>query len=257
MFDATVIIATLNEEKNIARAIASVKPLFAEVIVVDSLSQDATVAIAESMGARVLVQEYLGDGLQKRFAVARATHDWIFVLDADEVAPANLAELIAPSALDPKTVYCFKRKNYVGSHWLRHGGAYPDWVSRFFNRTTHEITPTIEHCYVPSSRYYKVKGDIEHYSHADTHAVYEKTVRHAYRSAKFMYQTGRSPALAWPSALWMFLKLYVVKRGFLDGRIGFDYAFAAALRSYLKYSFLAELHRDPVARSAANFKKIF
>lgn len=257
MFNATAIIATLNEEKNIARAIASVKPLFAEVIVVDSLSQDGTVAIAQSMGARVIAQEYLGDGLQKRFAVGQAAHDWIFVLDADEVAPANLAELIDPSALDPNTVYCLQRKNYVGSHWLRYGGAYPDWVSRFFNRTTHEITPSVEHCYVPSARYCHLKGDIEHYSHADTRAVYEKTVRHAYRSAKSMYLAGRSPALAWPSGLWMFLKLYVVKRGFLDGRIGFHYAFAAALRSFLKYSFLAELHRDPVARSAANFKKIF
>src|SRR5271165_6756114 len=91
----TLLVITHNEAANIERCLRSV-PFAAEKIVVDSGSEDATCAIAESLGARVVRQEWLGFGAQRNFASALAAHEWILFLDADEALTAELcAELQA------------------------------------------------------------------------------------------------------------------------------------------------------------------
>lgn len=255
--NATAVIVTLNEERAIARAIESVRSIFNEVLVVDSFSTDKTVEIARSLGAVVYQQEYLGDGFQKRFAVERARNDWIFVLDADEIAPRGIEEAIKEVGLDPAVVYRFRRRNYIGSRWVKHGGAYPDPCARLFHRGHHEITPSVEHCTVHSARYVDLRLDIDHYSHRDYSSLYAKTVRHAYRSAKSMYAKHSRPKSAAASGAWMFIKLYFFRGGFLDGTDGLHHAFSASLRSFLKYSFLREFYSDPAVRDRTDFNKIF
>src|SRR5262245_4964772 len=84
-------IRTLNEERKIAEVIASVRPLVSEIVVVDSGSTDATVAMARSLGARVIHRDWLGRGRQKRFAEDHCCNDYLLDLDADEVVSAELA----------------------------------------------------------------------------------------------------------------------------------------------------------------------
>src|SRR5687767_12687213 len=101
-------IRTLNEERRIGAVIASVRGLVEEVVVVDSGSTDATVAIAEGLGARVIRQGWLGNGRQKRFAEDHCRNDFLLDLDADEVVSPELAEEIrALFALGepPRSVY--------------------------------------------------------------------------------------------------------------------------------------------------------
>src|SRR5581483_12165658 len=94
-----VVIITFNEEANIGRTLASVRPLVTdgkgEVIVVDSDSTDQTVAIAKSHGAKVFVEEWKGFAAQKNFAIDKATGDWILSLDADEEVDTQLREAIS------------------------------------------------------------------------------------------------------------------------------------------------------------------
>ena len=90
----SVVIITLNEERNIARCLKSVRILADEVIVVDSLSNDATKQIAESLGAKVIEQAFLGHIEQKNFAKNQASNDWILSLDADESLSIELQESI-------------------------------------------------------------------------------------------------------------------------------------------------------------------
>ncbi|BBI47601.1 hypothetical protein HORIV_00220 [Vreelandella olivaria] len=108
-----------------------------EVIVVDSGSTDETVDIAKRLGAIIYHQDYLGDGPQKAFAVAYAKNDWILSLDADERLNEDAINTIQSLSLnDAQIAYSFYRKNYVGNHWIKAAGFYPDTVVRLYNRIT-------------------------------------------------------------------------------------------------------------------------
>src|SRR5208282_5411152 len=87
-------VITLNEERNLPRCLKSVSPLVDEILVVDSGSADATRAIAEKFGARVMLQDWLGYVGQKNFALAQAQHPWVLSIDADEEVSPELAESI-------------------------------------------------------------------------------------------------------------------------------------------------------------------
>src|SRR5690606_16153645 len=90
----TACIITYNEEKNIASCLAALKNVADEVIVVDSFSQDKTVDIAESLGAKIFQREFKGYGDQKFFAQQQASYDWVFSIDADEVVSPELEKSI-------------------------------------------------------------------------------------------------------------------------------------------------------------------
>lgn len=115
------IITTLNEEQNIAQAIASLQQVCDEVIVVDSLSTDATVDIARQCGAIVVEQAYLGDGIQKNVALNHIHNLWVLSIDADERLSDELVRFIRSTDLEQSTYdgYAFRRRNYIGSRWVR------------------------------------------------------------------------------------------------------------------------------------------
>ena len=109
-----------------------------EILVVDSDSKDATREISESSGAKVIVQKWLGFGKQKQFAVEQASFDWIFSLDADETVSEDLKlkilQLKTLSENDLAQGYKIPRLTYYMNRPIKHGGWYPDWQLRFFDR---------------------------------------------------------------------------------------------------------------------------
>lgn len=248
----SVTIITLNEEAKIAGAIESVKNIADEIVVVDSGSTDQTVSIAKNLGAKVYNQKYLGDGYQKRFAVSKCQNDWILALDADERIDGNLGEILNKLLIDPTVVYCLNRKNHIGSRWVKYGDAYPDWVARIFNRRITNYSETIEHAKVQSDTYQKLNVHIIHLGNNSLLDLYSKSLRFANRSAKAMFNSGEKGKSPIFSGLWMFLKLYVLKFGFLGATDGFHYCLSAAFRSYMKYSILNELRRDDFVRKQVN-----
>jgi glycosyltransferase involved in cell wall biosynthesis len=117
----TGIITTLNEEHNIEACIKSLQLICDEIIVVDSLSTDKTLELAKTCGAKVYIQIYLGDGVQKNVGLTHAANTWIFSLDADERISPELANEI--NAIDientPYDAFAVKRKNFIGSRWVK------------------------------------------------------------------------------------------------------------------------------------------
>ena len=126
----TANIITLNEEKNIEAVIKSVQTVCDEVLVVDSISSDRTCEIAESLGAKVIKQAYLGDGPQKAFGAPYASNDWILSIDADERLDLNSIEEIKKLDLENSSydAYSFARKTFVGKSYIKLW--YPDRVAR-------------------------------------------------------------------------------------------------------------------------------
>jgi glycosyltransferase involved in cell wall biosynthesis len=244
---ATII--TFNEESNIKAACESVA-WADEIVVVDSESTDRTREIAESCGARVIVNEWPGFGAQKQFAVNRATHDWIFSLDADERVSDQLRTSIETlkSHRQPKAdAFVVARRTYYQGRWIRGGGWYPDYQLRLFDRTKgHWKLRHVHESVVMDSgaRVTEIGGDLLHYTSPNA-AHHHKMIgeRYAPLAAQQMFEDGRRTSAfgvvsAGPAA---FVRSWLLKGGFRDGFAGFTIASFAAHHAFLKHLMLWEM----------------
>ena len=132
----SVVINTLNEEKNLPRALASVKSFADEIIVVDMKSDDKTVEIVKKAGAKVYQHKRMGYVEPARnYAISKATGDWILILDADEQAPKTLIKELKKIVQKPKAdFYRLPRKNIIFGKWIKHSRWWPDYNIRFFRK---------------------------------------------------------------------------------------------------------------------------
>jgi (heptosyl)LPS beta-1,4-glucosyltransferase len=132
----SVVINTLNEEKNLPRALASVKNFADEIVVVDMKSDDKTVEIAKKAGAKVYKYKRIGYVEPARnYAISKATGEWILILDADEQAPKALIKELKKIVQKPKAdYYRLPRKNIIFGKWIKHSRWWPDYNIRFFRK---------------------------------------------------------------------------------------------------------------------------
>jgi glycosyltransferase involved in cell wall biosynthesis len=259
MQSLSVAIVACNEAENISRTLASVA--FAnEINLVDSGSTDKTVEIARSHGARIFVESWKGYGPGVNSALDKCTCDWILNLDADEWLTPELAEEIQTllSGQPRYNAYWVPRLNFIFGRWMRHGGLYPDLKLRLFRRgcarlredtephatpKTSEKTGRLQnhmlHRQYPSVAYY-----IEHmqrYSSASVPLVLRKG-RTSSSIFAFVVNTVVNPALT-------FIKNYIFRGGFLDGREGLIFHLNHSAYVNWKFSKAWEAHRAAMAQS--------
>ncbi len=238
----TAIIITLNEAEHIGACIDNARQVCDEVIVVDSDSEDDTVAIAEARGARVIHQPYLGDGPQKAHAVPLARHDWILSLDADERLDEEALAEIAALELGAGGVdgYALRRKSFVGQAWVRPW--YPDWLVRLYDRRSAGYNHNTIHAAVQTTRTKRLSGHILHFSYRNWLEVAHRTHFYIEKGADHLQSKGQrasslTPALHGTAA---FLKTYVAKGGWRNGLTGLNVAVVSAYSAYMKYAVLRE-----------------
>lgn len=262
MANISGVVITLNEADNIEACLASLARVCDELIVVDSGSSDATRALAVQAGARVIEQPYLGDGPQKNVGPRHARNRWVLSLDADE--RLTDAAVAAIERLDltttPHVGFALRRRNYLGSRWIKTCGWYPDYCTRLFDRERTAFSDSRQHASVATRETARLDGDIEHYSFADLSELFTKASgRFSTRAAKIMYLKGKranalSPLIHGANA---FVRKYVFQRGFASGVDGASVALSAAVNAYLKYAKLLELQRDRQVRDAEDFERIW
>jgi glycosyltransferase involved in cell wall biosynthesis len=233
-------IVTLNEEKNIGRAIESLL-CCDEIIVVDSGSTDRTVSIAQQRGARVTVREWPGYAQQKNFAASLASHDWVFSIDADEALGEELeAEIMAlkekPFAAD---AYSMPRlAQYLGK-WIRHSGWYPDRKIRLYDRRKGRWTGEYVHETVRvDGLVLELQSNLLHFT-CDSLSAHMKSVdRYTTLAARELAASGRvrPDYRLFVDPMWTAFRSYILERGFLDGYQGFTIAYMSALYTFLKYA---------------------
>ena len=244
MITATII--TLNEEDNIKECIKSVQTVCNEIIVVDSLSSDNTVKIAKELGAKVILQKYLGDGLQKDFGVQFASNEWVLSIDADERLDEDMIKEIKSLNLnDTKNdAYAFRRKSYIANRWQKLW--YPDYVTRLYNKNRCRYLPVKGHSKVDSKNLKKLKSHILHYTYADLSDMARKIDKFSHRSAKMMFENGKKVSSFTPAVrgFMAFFKKYILKKGFLYGLDGLSVSLFAGFNTYLKYAMLIELDNN-------------
>ncbi len=249
----SIVIITYNEEANLPRTLESVLPLIrdgqGEIVVVDSGSTDRTVEIAQSLGARVFIEDWKGYAGQKNSAIEKATGDWILSLDADEVVDSELSQEIEHQVLgktalqDSRQVpnsntavlassingVWIRRKNYFLGRWIRHGGFWPDPKLRLFrggtgkfeNRTVHETAMVDGKLVNRDGALFK--GALLHYSYPTLSDYIDHMNRYSTLGAEMAIAKGRhgfSLVNIVSRPLATFAYNYVFRLGFLDGREG-------------------------------------
>jgi glycosyltransferase involved in cell wall biosynthesis len=236
----TATIITLNEERNVARAIESLR-CCDEMLIVDSGSTDRTVELAEKLGARVLEAGWLGYAAQKNRAAEYANHEWILSLDADEALSEALeAEIWNLKKSGPQSdAYTMPRlARYLG-RWIYHSGWYPDRKVRLYHRDKAKWVGDFVHESVQAEgRLGHLQSNILHFT-CDSLSEHVKTMDRyttlaAQELAARKLKVPLSRLIVDPA--WTFVKTYFLQRGFLDGPEGLTIAHMAAFYTFLKYS---------------------
>ncbi len=248
----TLLIPCKNEREHLADCIASVGDLADEVLVADSGSTDGTLALAASLGCRVIQREYGTSGDFKNWAIPQASHRWILLLDADERATPELVEEIRRELEAPRHPgYWIYRRNHFLGHPIHFGNWGRDKVLRLFRRDAGRYVGPTDHAEI------KVMGGqpgwlgsrLLHHTCTSYAQYLPKVARYAAVQARIWHRQGRR-ARWWQLVArgpLRFLQSYVWQLGFLDGMAGLQSSAMVAYQSYLKQAELWSLEnrRDP------------
>jgi glycosyltransferase involved in cell wall biosynthesis len=248
MTPISVVIITYNEAHVLSRTLQSVS-WADEVIVVDSGSTDATIQLAETTGAKVYSKPFEGYGVQKCYAVGLASYDWILSLDADEVVSPELADEIKMLLKNnPDCVgYKFPISLVYHGRLLRFSGEYNKRFLRLFNRREGNFTTDTIHEKVQlQGKIGKLKNRVYHYSFDNLADHLNKINAYTSLAAQSLQQNYRHATkakaiLRFPLT---FLRIYILKLGFLDGYEGFLWAFYMSVYTLTKYTKLVESQRQ-------------
>ncbi len=242
----SVTIITRDEEENIESCLESVK-WADELIVVDSMSTDRTADICRRYTDKVFIQEWKGYSAQKNTAIEKATLEWIFSIDADERVSVGLRDEIRevinnPNALDG---YLMPRRAYFAGRWIRHGGWYPDYQLRLFRKGKGKFVERGVHERAEvKGNIGRLKGHIEHYTYKDISEFISRMDRYSTLAAMEYKSQGKRGSLLRiifaPAAT--FIRMYILKLGFMDGYHGFLLAVLYSYYTFTKYAKLKELN---------------
>jgi len=235
----SAVIITKNEAADLPVCLASLA-FCDEIIVVDSGSTDGTVALAERAGCRVILRpDWAGFGPQKQRALDAATGDWILSIDADEIVPPDLAqEILAAIESGAHAGYRLNRLNDFLGKPLRYGGWYPDYHLRLARRDVARFSDDIVHeRLLVDGSIRDLRTPMRHLTYRDIDELLDKQRRYALSGAAQRRHRGRggSVAKAVSRSVLTFLKLYIGKRGFLDGRHGFVAAATNSQEIFWRY----------------------
>lgn len=246
VFKISSIIIAKNEEANIGRCIDSQKSCIDEIIlVVDDSSSDKTLEIAKEKGVKCFHQKWMGYSKTKEFALSHTSNEWVFWIDADEALTKELAvEInIFKKNTPAHEAYSIPRKAYFLGRWIMHGGWYPGRVTRLFNKTKAGFSESDVHeKLIVNGAIGELLNDMEHYTDPSIKHYFSKFNRYTSLAAEELEKKGKhfkiTDILLRP--FFLFIKMYILRGGFLDGMQGFMLAVFSANYVFTKYCKLWE-----------------
>ncbi len=245
----SIVIITLNEERNIAECLESA--IWAdEMMIVDAQSQDQTVKIAKQYTDKVFVRPWPGFGPQKNFGIDCASSEWIFILDSDERFSPELREEIkqlleGKGSVEP-VAYRVPRRNYYYGRWLRWGGVFPDYQIRLIRKDCARYNDVrIHENLIVDGRIGTLNQFLDHYTERRITDHFKKFGAYTTLAAEQKLKSRK--AVHWYDLLGrpfiILLKTYVLKQGFRDGIHGFIVSVFASMYSFVKYCKVWDLAR--------------
>ncbi|MGB2579853.1 glycosyltransferase involved in cell wall biosynthesis [Elusimicrobium simillimum] len=244
----SLIIITKNEEHNIAACLKSVEGVADEVILVDGQSTDNTVKIAESLGAKVFTRVFDSFTLQKGFALAQATKDWVLNLDADEKLSEELKKEILETVKDTDcNGFLLPSKNIFLGRKMNHSGLKGNYKLRLVRRSANARYEggKVHEVLTADGKTGKLKNVIDHTPYTSIYQYFDKFNKYTSLGAQTKYDQGKKfnpiQILRPP---FDFFKIYIIRLGILDGFQGFLWAFFSSLYPFVKYVKLWEIRKN-------------
>ncbi len=242
------VVVACNEADRIERCLRALSAVCAEVIVIDSGSTDGTVALAESLGARVIHQPWLGFARQKNFAIEQATQPWVLLLDADEWLETDalvaLRTVFAGETLAKADVFTLQRRTRFLGAVMHFGSFAREPVERLFRaHCRHEVLPVHERLDTQDMRVQKSAVRMEHDTARNAAEYWEKLERYAELWARERAERGKRAPIgrATAAAAAYLLKNLLLRFGVLDGPGAWRFHLLHARYAALKYRRLREL----------------
>jgi len=239
-----------NEAENIPACFAALNQVVDEIIVVDHESEDDTKQVAQKLGAKVFNRKWEGYAAGKNFGNEQTTFDWILSIDADEILSEELIRTIQELKLSDKNdVYGLDRANYFGDTWVKHCGWYPDWKIRLFHKEIAKWEGDYVHERLRFSEKVnrtRLKGKLRHNSYKTDQDHLDRIERYAKLAAEQLINNGKSPS--WLKKKigpgFRFFRTYILKKGFLDGHLGWQISKRNAYMIRRKYELFETLKKE-------------
>ncbi len=240
----SAVLIVKNEANNLAACLQGL--VWAdEIVVLDSGSRDNTVDVARVYTDKVYTAtEWAGFGVQRQRAQSYATGDWVLMVDADEIlTPALIAEIkaVVDDPVNMNGVYALPRLSYCFGRFIRHSGWYPDYVVRLYPRQKAAYNAARVHEkleYPDSLKLRKLRGDMLHYTYRDLEHYLVKSAHYASEWALQRELRGKRASLLQGGlhGLGCFVRMYLLRAGFLDGQQGLLLAILSAHSTFVKYA---------------------
>lgn len=245
--NVSAVMIVKNGARTIRRSLESLRE-FDDVVVYDNGSTDGTQAIAnEFPNVRLIEGEFDGFGTTKNRAAGFATHDWVLIIDSDEVVDDGLLHALKTKPLDPRTIYIVNFLAYYKEIQIRHCGWNNQKIRRLYNKSVTRFNDNAVHENIIDEGMNKesIEGNMKHYSYMSISDFIIKVDRYSTLFAQG--NVGKkfpTPAKAFFNGLYSFFRTYVLKRGFLDGYAGLIIAFSHMATNFYKYIKLYEMNRE-------------
>jgi glycosyltransferase involved in cell wall biosynthesis len=246
----SAVIITYNEENFIGRCLDSLDGVVDEIVVVDSFSTDHTEEICKQHNVRFIKHAFEGFRDQKNYALQQAAYKNILSLDADEALSDMLRESIIKAKNDWNyDGYMVNRRNYFCGKWIRFSEWYPDRQLRLFyvdHGSWGELNLHERFMLSNGARIGKLKGDLLHWPFTSHEDHTEKMSRYSKIGAQEYHKSGRTATFFTPyiHGVWGFVRTYIVKGGFMDGREGFRICSHYSRSAFNKYKLLRKLNKE-------------
>lgn len=241
MSGLSVVIVTQNEQDRIRQCLESVA-WADEIIIVDAFSTDRTIELCRPYTDKIYSRRWDGFIPQKNYALSLATKEWLLSLDADEQLSGQVQTEIKDvlKGQDPDcAAYSMPRKTWYLGRWMLHSGWYPDRKVRLIRKGTALWGGIEPHDVLQAKgRVCALKGDILHYSFRNLSHHIKKLDYFTDAASMELIKSGRRAGIQGmvmhPAG--MFFKMFVLKKGFLDGMQGFIAAGVSAFHVFMKYA---------------------
>lgn len=245
----TVIILTKNEEKNIVDVVANAKQVTDKVLIVDSGSTDKTIVLAEANGAKVTYRTWDNDfAAQRNFALQHVETEWVLYLDADERMNEELVSCIKKEMQFPKrAMYRFVRRNSAFGKEFKYGVLAPDSVVRMFPKDKAKWKGKVHENPVGDLPVRTLSGFLKHYTYTDFVQYLTKMNSYAAIGAQNNRMKNKKVGVIKDFVfrpLFAFFKMYVLKKGFMEGWIGLVLCFNYANYTLNKYILLKMINEE-------------
>lgn len=250
MSSLSVILITKNEQENIRECLESVR-WADEIIVVDSGSTDKTVEYTRKYTKKIFEREWQGFGATKNFALSKAKGEWVLSIDADERVTPELAteiQKVVQSRTTRFVGYSFPRKAFFLGRWIKHCGWYPGRVVRLFRRNAGTFTDSQVHESLRvAGAVGELSADLLHFTDPNLFHYFQKLNRYTSLAVDEMAARNESFSLSQLvfRPLWTFIRMYMIKLGFLDGIEGFILCVLSSCYVFTKYAKLWEAQQGP------------